>query len=68
MLDPKKLRQSTQDVANNLARRGFQFDIDSYSSLNESRKLLQIENDNLKNKRNKASKEIGIAKSIYSRY
>ena len=63
MLDPKKLRQSTQDVANNLARRGFQFDIDSYSSLNESRKLLQIENDNLKNKRNKASKEIGIAKS-----
>ena len=63
MLDPKKLRQSTQDVANNLARRGFQFDIDSYSSLNESRKLLQIENDNLKNKRNNASKEVGIAKS-----
>ena len=63
MLDPKKLRQSTQEVANNLARRGFQFDIDAYSSLNESRKLLQIENDNLKNKRNKASKEIGIAKS-----
>jgi len=63
MLDPKKLRQSTQDVANNLARRGFQFDIDSYSSLNENRKLLQIENDNLKNKRNNASKEIGIAKS-----
>ena len=63
MLDPKKLRQSTQDVANNLARRGFQFDIDAYSSLNESRKLLQIENDNLKNKRNNASKEVGIAKS-----
>ena len=63
MLDPKKLRQSTQDVANNLARRGFQFDIDAYSSLNESRKLLQIENDNLKNKRNNVSKEVGIAKS-----
>ena len=63
MLDPKKLRQSTQEVANNLARRGFQFDIDSYSSLNENRKLLQIENGNLKNKRNNASKEVGIAKS-----
>ena len=63
MLDPKKLRQSTQEVANNLARRGFQFDIDAYSSLNESRKLLQIENDQLKNKRNNASKEVGIAKS-----
>ena len=63
MLDPKKLRQSTQDVANNLARRGFQFDIDAYSSLNESRRLLQIENDNLKNKRNNVSKEVGIAKS-----
>jgi len=63
MLDPKKLRQSTQEVANNLARRGFQFDIDAYSSLNESRKLLQIENDNLKNKRNNVSKEVGIAKS-----
>ena len=63
MLDPKKLRQSTQDVAINLAKRGFQFDIDSYSSLNENRKLLQIENDNLKNKRNNASKEVGIAKS-----
>jgi seryl-tRNA synthetase len=63
MIDPKKLRQSTQEVANNLARRGFQFDIDAYSSLNESRKLLQIENDKLKNKRNNASKEVGIAKS-----
>lgn len=63
MLDPKKLRQSTQDVANNLARRGFQFDIDAYSSLNESRRLLQIENDSLKNKRNNVSKEVGIAKS-----
>ena len=63
MLDPKKLRQSTQDVANNLARRGFQSDIDAYSSLNESRRLLQIENDSLKNKRNNVSKEVGIAKS-----
>lgn len=63
MLDPKKLRQSIDEIANNLARRGFKFDTKTYVNLNDDRKKLQIENEDLKNKRNSISRDIGMAKS-----
>jgi len=63
MLDPKKLRQSIDEIAKNLARRGFEFDTKAYVSLNDDRKKLQIENEDLKNKRNSVSRDIGMAKS-----
>ena len=63
MLDPKKLRQSIDEIAKNLARRGFEFDTKAYVNLNDDRKKLQIENEDLKNKRNSVSRDIGMAKS-----
>ena len=63
MIDPKLLRQSTADVAANLARRGFEFDADAYLALDERRKALQIETEALQNERNTSAKSIGKAKA-----
>jgi len=63
MIDPKLLRQSTHDVAKNLARRGFVFDADAYLALEERRKVLQVETERLQNERNTSAKRIGKAKA-----
>ncbi|MBU2677056.1 MAG: serine--tRNA ligase [Gammaproteobacteria bacterium] len=63
MLDPKLLRQSTTDVADNLARRGFEFDTKNYLSLEERRKVLQVETEALRSERNSSAKNIGKAKA-----
>ena len=63
MIDPKLLRQSTVDVAKNLSRRGFDFDVDAYLALEERRKSLQVDTENLRNERNSSSKNIGKAKA-----
>lgn len=63
MIDPKLLRQASQDVAANLARRGFTFDVDAYLALEERRKALQVETEELRNERNTSSKNIGKAKA-----
>jgi seryl-tRNA synthetase len=63
MIDPKLLRQSAADVAANLARRGFTFDVDAYLALEERRKSLQVETEALQNERNTSAKRIGKAKA-----
>ena len=63
MIDPKRLRQSAGDVAANLARRGHVFDVDAYQALEERRKALQVDTENLQNERNTRSKTIGKAKA-----
>lgn len=63
MIDPRLLRQAAQDVAANLARRGFIFDTDAYLALEERRKALQVETEELRNARNTSSKNIGKAKA-----
>lgn len=63
MIDPKRLRQSAGDVALNLARRGHVFDVDAYQALEERRKTLQVDTENLQNERNMRSKAIGKAKA-----
>ena len=63
MIDPKLLRQSTAEVARNLARRGFRFDTENYLALEERRKALQVETESLRSKRNASAKTIGKAKA-----
>ncbi len=63
MLDPKILRNETDAVAANLARRGFVFDADAYGALEQQRKKLQTEVEQLRNERNTRSKSIGKAKA-----
>ena len=63
MIDPKLLRQSTADVAAKLARRGYDFDADAYLALEERRKELQVETEQLQSERNSSSKNIGKAKA-----
>ena len=63
MINPKLLRQATADVAANLARRGFDFDASAYLALEERRKTLQVETEDLRNERNNSSKSIGKAKA-----
>jgi seryl-tRNA synthetase len=63
MIDPKLLRQSAAEVAANLARRGFEFDTDAYLALEERRKALQVETEQLQGERNTSAKNIGKAKA-----
>ena len=63
MIDPKLLRQSATEVAANLARRGFEFDSDGYLALEEQRKALQVETEQLQSERNTSAKQIGKAKA-----
>ena len=63
MIDPKLLRASTDEVAANLARRGFDFDRGAYQALEEQRKKLQVESESLKSEKNASAKGIGKAKA-----
>lgn len=63
MIDPKLLRQSAKEVAENLARRGHVFDADAYLALDEQRKTLQVDTEALRNERNVSAKSIGKAKA-----
>ncbi|MDA0705408.1 MAG: serine--tRNA ligase [Proteobacteria bacterium] len=63
MIDPKLLRQSTAEVARNLARRGHAFDATAYLALEERRKSLQVDTEHLQSERNSRSKAIGQAKA-----
>jgi seryl-tRNA synthetase len=62
MIDPRLLRQSSDAVARNLARRGFVFDVDEWRRLEESRKELQVAAESLRREKNESAKAIGAAK------
>jgi seryl-tRNA synthetase len=63
MLDPKFLRTDLQGTADKLATRGFELDVNAYQELEEKRKLLQTQTQELQNERNTRSKSIGKAKA-----
>ena len=63
MLDSQLLRDNPQYVATQLLKRGFKFDVDSFISLEEKRKALQVGTQALQNERNSRSKAIGEAKA-----
>ncbi|WP_289282649.1 MULTISPECIES: serine--tRNA ligase [unclassified Methylophaga] len=63
MLDPKLLRNETEQVAEQLARRGFVLDVALLAKLEEERKQAQLEAQELQTERNSRSKNIGKAKA-----
>ena len=63
MLDPKLLRSDLDAVAHQLARRGFTLDTDTLQALEEQRKAIQVQTQNLQAERNSRSKGIGKAKA-----
>jgi len=62
MLDSKLLRKDLETVVQNLARRGFIFDVNKWNDLESKRKDLQVLTEDQQGKLNQLSKEIGIAK------
>ena len=63
MIDPHYLRNDPEGVARRLARRGFQLDVAAYRALEEARKQLQVQTQELQHERNSRSKAIGRAKA-----
>lgn len=63
MLDPKIIRSSIDQVAAALKNRGFDFNKEKFTALEDQRKSLQIKMQQMQNERNVRSKAVGIAKS-----
>ena len=63
MLDVKTLKKEPQKVAENLLKRGFKLDINAWSKLEESRKLLQSDTEKMQAELNQVSKQIGTIKN-----
>jgi len=63
MLDPKLIRSDLAGVARQLARRGFTLDTDTLQALEEQRKAIQVQTQQLQAERNSRSKGIGKAKA-----
>jgi len=62
MLDPKRLRFEPERVREQLARRGFSFDLEKFLDLESRRKTLQVETEALQADRNARARTIGEAK------
>jgi seryl-tRNA synthetase len=62
MIDPKLLRSNPDEVARNLARRGFVLDVATLQVLEERRRHWQLEADRLRGERNSHAKAVGMAK------
>ena len=63
MLDPKLIRSEPETVAEKLSKRGFKLDVAQIKVLEEQRKTLQVDTEQLQNERNIRSKNIGKAKA-----
>lgn len=63
MLDPKLVRSNTEEVAKKLKKKKYEFDVPGFLALDEKRKALQSQTENLQNERNTRSKSIGKAKA-----
>ena len=63
MLDPKRVRSQTEDIARRLQIKHFSFDRATFDQLEERRRALQIKTENLQGEQNRRSKSIGKAKA-----
>ncbi len=62
MLDPKLLRNNLDEIAAQLARRGFTLDTEKLAKLEAERKVIQVKTQELQAHRKSKSREIGQAK------
>lgn len=63
MLDIQLLRQDLNNVAQKLLNRGFKLDTETFQSLEQQRKQLQLRTEELQSQRNNLSKQIGGLKA-----
>ena len=63
MLESKLLRSNIDFVVEQLKRRNFSFDVAEFNKLEDQRKVIQVQTQDLQNLRNTKSKAIGQAKA-----
>ncbi len=63
MLDPKLIRNDAASVASRLKLKKYTLDVAAFEALEDRRKSLQVETENLQSERNARSKGIGKAKA-----
>ncbi|WP_370238968.1 serine--tRNA ligase [Neptunomonas phycophila] len=63
MLDTKIVRSNPEAVAQQLAKKKYEFPLDLYNELEAKRRDIQVQTENLQNERNTRSKSIGKAKA-----
>ena len=63
MLDIQALRNDLEGIVNQLKKRGFEFNAQLFTEVENERKVVQTRTQDLQAKRNSASKQIGFAKS-----
>ncbi|GGC72164.1 serine--tRNA ligase [Marinobacter halophilus] len=63
MLDPKRVRTQTEDIARRLAIKNYEFDVAAFEQLEERRRAIQVRTETLQGEQNKRSKSIGKAKA-----
>lgn len=63
MLDPKRVRTQTEEIARRLAIKNYDFDTAAFEQLEERRRELQVRTESLQSEQNKRSKSIGKAKA-----
>ncbi len=63
MLDPKRVRTQTEEIARRLATKNFEFDVATFEQLEARRRAIQVRTEQLQSEQNKQSKSIGKAKA-----
>ncbi|WP_432473809.1 serine--tRNA ligase [Amphritea sp. HPY] len=63
MLDPKYIRTNPEEVAQLLAIKGYTFPVEQFNALENQRREVQVEAEQLQSERNTRSKNIGKAKA-----
>jgi len=63
MLDPKRVRTQTEEIARRLAIKNFEFDVATFEALEERRRAIQVQTEALQSEQNKRSRSIGKAKA-----
>ena len=63
MLDIQLLRNDLDGIAKRLAQRGYTFDATSFQALEQERKSIQTQTQDLQSRRNQLSRQIGQLKA-----